>query len=360
MEADDDWVARSFYSRWLLAIAEKDSIAASEAADSVIQQSRRFNFDEDKWLIPLEALFNMSVLTGHSLAEAEKIADWYPHVGSLPAVKAGMFHRERGRHSEYRGLRDSVMVAQRTGGSPAWRARDQVFEWAYYGEPETEESLDYLDKVLAEDARDAEAPIRRASAVCWQTQLRLRRDSSADVSDAIRLLAEDPIYAPLAVSRMCAPFLRLLVALRTNTDVMPRVRALDEVVSVIPLDASDGVRVSLHRAAGQMELLRAANLTIARTLRDSGDTGEALAVLQRRPDVVGAGGAVAAIATAFGFTADYLREEAPLFAAHADTATAIERYEHYFRLRDQRPDYEPWAAQWDSARAELEALKAHH
>jgi hypothetical protein len=175
------------------------------------------------------------------------------------------------------------------------------------------------------------------------------------VSEAIRVLSEDSVYAPLAVSRMCAPFLRLLVAVNEGSDVMPALKALDGVVSRIPLDGWDR---SLFREDGQLELLRAANLTIARILRESGLPGEALHVLQRRPDSAGAYVASGNIGDALGFTADYLREEAPLYAVLGDTVMAIERYEHYFRLREERPEFEAWAAQWDSARAELEALMA--
>jgi len=39
-----------------------------------------------------------------------------------------------------------------------------------------------------------------------------------------------------------------------------------------------------------------------------------------------------------------------------DTTGATDAYRHYFTLRDVRPDYAPWAAQWDSMRVEYAAL----
>ncbi len=352
---EDNYVARPAFGRWLLALAESDSMAAAEAADSVFEQSRRYRLDEgNKWLIPEEALLRMSVLTGWDLATAEKIASRRATMGEWPPITAAQFERERGRHDVYRSLRDSAVAARRARGRSTFYVREMVFEWAYYHEPAAEETIDFLESLLAIEAREAEDPIDRASAVCWRAQLRLHRDAGADVSDATRLLGEDPVYAPLAVSRMCAPFLRLLVAVNEGSDVMPTLQALDEIVSAIPLD---GRERSLYRRDGQFELLSAANLTIARTLSESGLLGEALHVLQRRPDSAGAYAASANIRDAFGFTADYVREEAPLYAALGDTAMAIERYEHYFRLREERPDFEPWAAQWDSARAELGTLR---
>ena len=39
-----------------------------------------------------------------------------------------------------------------------------------------------------------------------------------------------------------------------------------------------------------------------------------------------------------------------------DTLTAVRAYEHYLGLRPERPSHPPWAAEWDSVRAELAAL----
>jgi hypothetical protein len=353
---EDAYVARPAVGRWLLALAEGDSVVAAEAADSVLEQSRRLRHDDgDRWLIPEETLLLMSVLTGWTLPTAERIASRRAAMGGFPGVRAAHFVRERGRHDAYRSLRGSAVTELRARLRSTYYVREMVFEWVYYNEPESEDTIDFLDSALEREVREAEDPIDRGSALCWRAQLRLHRDAGADVSEAIRVLSEDSVYAPLAVSRMCAPFLRLLVAVNEGSDVMPALKALDGVVSRIPLDGWDR---SLFREDGQLELLRAANLTIARILRESGLPGEALHVLQRRPDSAGAYVASGNIGDALGFTADYLREEAPLYAVLGDTVMAIERYEHYFRLREERPEFEAWAAQWDSARAELEALMA--
>ena len=58
----------------------------------------------------------------------------------------------------------------------------------------------------------------------------------------------------------------------------------------------------------------------------------------------------------FEVKVDLLREEARLAAMVGDTAGAIDAYQHYFALRDFRPDHPPWAAQWDSMRVEYGAL----
>jgi hypothetical protein len=39
----------------------------------------------------------------------------------------------------------------------------------------------------------------------------------------------------------------------------------------------------------------------------------------------------------------------------ADTLYVVCTYEHYLGLRPERPSHPPWAAEWDSVRAELAA-----
>ena len=47
---------------------------------------------------------------------------------------------------------------------------------------------------------------------------------------------------------------------------------------------------------------------------------------------------------------DSLREEARIAAMATDSVAAVDAYQHYFALRDFRPNYPPWAAQWDPSR----------
>jgi hypothetical protein len=93
------------------------------------------------------------------------------------------------------------------------------------------------------------------------------------------------------------------------------------------------------------------NLFLSRKLVEVGDTAAALAASRRprpwnswHPEVTG------------GLFVDLLREEARLTAMVGDTAAAIDAYEHYFKLRDTRPESAHWAAQWDSMRVEYGAL----
>jgi hypothetical protein len=349
---DDDHVARPAYGSWLLAIAEGDEQSADETADKILEESRSaVAVDVGARVFPALSLPFVAVAAGRGLHGAEPIARWWREFPwSFLTERSSLFDRERGRHQEYRRTRDSL-IAEERAKSNSWRgARQQVLEWAYYNEPESEETLDFLDSALTAQSREAEDAIDWATAACWRAQLRLHRGDAEGVFDTIRRLEEDPAYAPLAVSRTCAPFLRFLLARSHGGDVLPLALAVDSVASSVPIYGQ--WKNLIHN-----KLLRASNLVVARALREAGYVSDALASLRRRPDATGQGVVRGWIKNALGFTADYLREEGPLYAALGDTAMAIDRYEHYFRLRDERPDYEPWAAQWDSARAELEALR---
>ena len=93
------------------------------------------------------------------------------------------------------------------------------------------------------------------------------------------------------------------------------------------------------------------NLFLSRKFVQVGDTARALAAARRAKPWSG----FLAELTG-GLFVDLLREEARLSAMVGDTAGAIDAYQHYFALRDFRPDHLPWAAQWDSMRVEYGAL----
>ncbi len=59
----------------------------------------------------------------------------------------------------------------------------------------------------------------------------------------------------------------------------------------------------------------------------------------------------------FGWHIDFVREEARLLAQAGETDAALARYEKYFRIRPAPPDLESWAAEWNLAREEYEALR---
>jgi len=89
-----------------------------------------------------------------------------------------------------------------------------------------------------------------------------------------------------------------------------------------------------------------ANLELARAWRDEGQPRRALqAVRHQQP-----------LFNNLGYLVESLRLEAPLLGQLGDTTGALATYDHYLKLRPQRPDYEPWAATWDSVRAEYVAL----
>jgi hypothetical protein len=91
----------------------------------------------------------------------------------------------------------------------------------------------------------------------------------------------------------------------------------------------------------------AQNLLLAQMLRRYGEPARALAAVRRRPYSAPWLGYYVAVP-------EYLREEGRLASVVGDTAGAIRAYSHYLALRED-PD-SLWRAQWDSVRAELNAL----
>jgi hypothetical protein len=91
------------------------------------------------------------------------------------------------------------------------------------------------------------------------------------------------------------------------------------------------------------------NLITAQLLADAGDTAAALAAVRRRPWYP-------MTLRWLQTLPDHLRLEGRLAAAMADTLYAVRAHEHYLGLRPERPSHAPWAAEWDSVRAEVAAL----
>jgi hypothetical protein len=91
----------------------------------------------------------------------------------------------------------------------------------------------------------------------------------------------------------------------------------------------------------------AQNLMLAQMLWRHGEPERALAAVRRRPYS-------APFLVYYVAFPEYLRVEGRLAAIVGDTAGAIKAYGHYLALRED-PD-PPWRAQWDSVRAELNAL----
>jgi hypothetical protein len=116
---------------------------------------------------------------------------------------------------------------------------------------------------------------------------------------------------------------------------------------------SDSVVRELPLPTGLNEFIpwpaEAQNLMLARLLGEYGEPKRALDAIRRRPYH-------SVFLAYYGSLPDYLREEARLTAAVGDTEAAVAAYRHYFALRDVRPDYPRWAAQWDSMRVEYALL----
>ena len=97
-------------------------------------------------------------------------------------------------------------------------------------------------------------------------------------------------------------------------------------------------------------LLNRANLLLARTWLELGDIPAArtAALHGRRSDVN-------AVATGDDY-AEFVRLIA-MTSTNANPQEALRYYDLYLRLRPVRPGYGPWAAQWDSVKAELAAIR---
>jgi len=89
-----------------------------------------------------------------------------------------------------------------------------------------------------------------------------------------------------------------------------------------------------------------ANPKLARAWREEGQPRLALQAVRRQPPDF----------NNLGYLVESLRLEAALLGQLGDTTGALAVYNHYLKLHPERPDYEPWAATWDSMRAEYVVL----
>ena len=136
----------------------------------------------------------------------------------------------------------------------------------------------------------------------------------------------------------------MLVAEQKGGDLRLAVVRLDSIVRPVPMESPYGAtaRDGTHWID---------NLFLSRKLAQVGDTAAALSAARRAKPWNSFHTELTQ-----GIFVDLLREEARLTAMVGDTAGAIDAYQHYFALRDFRPDHPPWAAQWDSMRVEYGAL----
>ncbi len=206
--------ADAWYGRWLAAIGlgGEEERAAVEARLPDLSHG---------WLVRLG---NFAILTGLGLDDAEKAATVMPNgrrPGSVYALRQAVLARERGRHAEYRRLRDKMF--QLFGVNPhleALAAANVIAEWASFSEPETEETLDEADRVLSRViAREPSASSDTLEvAHCYRSWLRLERGDTSAVNASVRFLYTEPSVRRRALARMCAPFLSYLVERGTDRE----------------------------------------------------------------------------------------------------------------------------------------------
>ncbi len=334
--SEDEW-----YGRWLAAVGlgreaeHRAVIAAIPGMDD----------------FPLMRIGNAVILTGLALEDAELVArePQRGDPGSIYELRRTVVARERGRHAEYRRLRDKLFqyfdVRQ---GVDAIGAANVIAEWAFFGEPETEETLNRMDTVLtrivAEGTRGS--PDSLALAHCYRGVLRLEREDRTGVPESVRFLRAEPAVRSLALSRMCAPFLEYLVARGEGRAAHAEAaRRLHDAVRERPLTFGRGPGMYYT----DLYIASAANLALARSFGDLGHPETGLQIVERRPVEPGYWGL-------FGFHIEFVREEARLLALAGETKAAAARYEKYFRFRSTPPDLPSWAEDWEEARAEYEAL----
>jgi tetratricopeptide (TPR) repeat protein len=331
----------AWYGRWLAAIGLGRDDERAAIADRMPELSA----------FALMRIGNFAILTGLGLEDAERAARVPSggRPGSVYALRRAVLARERGRHAEYRRLRDKMY--QMFTVNPhveALAAGNVILEWAAFGEPESEATLDEADRALSEVIRrDPPAPADTlAVAHCYRSWLRLKRGDTTSVAASARFLETEPSVRRRALARVCAPFLAYLVERDGGSRAHARAAArLYEAVRDQP--------VTFGQLAGTnymaMYLSAAAKLELARSFGELGYPETGFQVLERRPVKIGTW-------DLFGWHIDYVREEARLLAQAGETNAALAHYEKYFRLRPEPPDLASWASVWEDVRAEYEAL----
>jgi hypothetical protein len=256
--------------------------------------------------------------------------------------------RARGRYADWKAIHERLFSGRFGLSMPVMRIRDALF----LGEPVDSSVLaavSWMDSVatgwitVEEPSRDPEPETRYpALARCWSTLWKVSQGETAGARETVRYLREE-LRLPGRYA-VCAGLIEVLVAEQEGGDLQSAVVRLDSIVRPVPMPPARW----LVERDGTFWI---DNLFLSRKLVEVGDTAAALAASRRprpwnswHPEVTG------------GLFVDLLREEARLTAMAGDTAGAIDAYEHYFNLRDTRPESQHWAAQWDSVRVEYGAL----
>jgi hypothetical protein len=301
----------------------------------------------------LKRLGNFAILPGLGLEDAEEAAQVVPigrRPGSVYALRQAVLARERGRHGEYRRLRDRMFqLFDVNAHLEALAAANVIAEWAAFGEPETEATLDEADRALSRVIRRdlAASPDTLEVAHCYRSWLRLERGDTMSVRASARFLETEPSVRRRALARMCAPYLSYLLERDRSRDAHRDAAAR-------LYDAVRDQPVAFGQLAGTsytaLYLSAAAKLALARSFGELGYPETGFQVLERRPVRTGSW-------DLFGWHIDFVREEARLLAQAGETDAALARYEKYFRFRPEPPDLGSWAVEWQIVRDEYEALR---
>jgi hypothetical protein len=341
-----EWNLLNFVLATGLAAREAgDGLVASELAMGAEGSGRRFNFAiqagdrslfwEERgnfprffqgwsavWSLDLRSLF------GEDLDPV--YAAWYP-------LRSILYHEVRGSKQEVEAEQSLAHQEQR--------------------------AVQLLSRIVGPDTvPKPEAPVIGV-ARCWLSQYRLSKGDTAGVRESIRFLRDlerraslDEVPGLEGGNRfvVCPELLNALLVRALHGDLRTAARQLDSLLRPFPLPPGGLFSVTRDETATHDNVRYVDNLVAARLLAEAGDTAAALAAARRRLFgrqttywMSGASG-----------THRHLREEARFAAALGDTAGARRAYEHYMGLRPDRPTHPPWAAQWDSVKAEYAALVA--
>ena len=319
--------------RWMVAYVLGDDRERARAIAAHATDRRFF----PQWPVGL------AIVGGEAFDDAESVLEIYtrrsPADGLTYAVP---YWRTRGHYGRWRAARDSLFRIL-----PLERSAVRLIAGAVYlhDDPGAVPDLyEALRNRRGENWRGVLPAHAAGEARCWDAHASLLQGRLDRVPAAIAELQADTTEGRDA-AELCGAMLDLQVRRLRGEDLRGAARKLDSLavrVPVIPWDMEGARRGSL--------LLNRANLLLARTWLDLGEISVARAAAQR-----GLRSDVDAVATGDDY-AEFVRLIA-MTSTSSRPQEAIRQYDLYLRLRPVRPDFGPWAAQWDSVNAELAAMR---
>lgn len=345
--------------------------AVDAAFGSGALAARWFNPADDRNDLVSRYMFALSLAVPRTMRFADAMAARLEHAVADTGTTVsdwwiGFHWRARGRYDawiryRYRGLvyrwRQAYALIDNTAMDAGFLSKA-----IYLGAPQDTIVASIVDRMRRIVAGDSSPPPTRGVtgiAHCWLAQWRLARGDTTGVARAIAYLrdldARDRAGQLDGLPsrgrwEVCPALLEAQAARIAGRDALGRAQAMDRLLRRMPVprrgysDAFDG-SATHDQTRSFLE-----NQLAAQLLAAAGDTAGALAAIRRRPwDLV--------MLDFFLNVNEYDRLEGRFAAALADTIGAVAAYEHYLALRTERPAHPPWAAQWDSVRAELAALR---